>query len=339
MNQKKFAVWITVIFLITSCARATTADNVLLSQVSPNGSCPHSVTIQGNTSAVPGETISLAVSPASFGWQYQWTAPDMNLLSAPQKSITDFTAPASDQVVEVTVTVTPQQGCALVTESIEILVVSSPTFTPTATDTAQPASTPTLTVSPSETPTTAPLATNTPAPTVTFTNTPYPTLLPSYTPTATVPSFSILLKEPKDETCVGSDNAVFEWLATRPLNTIEGVNGEYFALNIWAEGSPVYSVSWIKNPRYEIENIADPIAVYTQLINCSGENGCFWTVDLILSRVERGSGHLPESFTTLYSSSPRWFCTEIASPPIPPTNTPEPVVTPCNLPPPQQCGG
>lgn len=257
----------------------------------------------------------------------------MSLLSAPQKSITEFTAPASAQVIEVSVEVTSDQGCVAVTDSIEITVSNPPSFTPTAMDTAQPTHTPTLTVVPTDAPTVEPSATNTVLPTADSTNTPFYTPAPSQTPSPTVPSFGILLKEPKDETCVGSENAVFEWLATRPLNNIEGVNGEYFALNIWAEGSRVYSVSWIKSPRYEIENIADPIAVYTQLVNCSGENGCYWNVDLIVSKVERGSGHLPESFTTLYSSPARWFCTEVVTPPIPPTNTPEPTIsTPDGLP-------
>ncbi|MCB8978060.1 MAG: hypothetical protein H6657_11615 [Ardenticatenaceae bacterium] len=339
MNQKKLAVWMTVILLITACARGVAPDVVSRSQISPNFSCPESVTIQGNTSLSPGETVSLAVRPTSFGWHYQWTAPDMSLLSAPQNSITEFTAPKSAQVIVLSVVVTPDQGCAAVTDSIQITVSSPPTFTPMATDTAQPTNTPTLTAAPTDAPTVELPATNTVAPTVALTNTPFYTPMPSQTPSPTVPSFGILLKEPKDETCVGSENAVFEWLATRPLNSIEGVNGEYFALNIWAEGSPGYSVSWIKNPRYEIENISDPIAVYTQLVNCSGEKGCYWNVDLIVSKVERGSGHLPESFTTLYSSPARWFCTEVAPRPIPPTNTPEPVATPCNLPPPQECGG
>lgn len=333
MNQKKFAVWITVILLITACARTVAPDTVASSQILPSLSCPESVTIQGNTNPALGEIISLAVSPTSFNWQYQWIAPDMSLLSAPQKSITEFTAPASAQVIEVSVVVTSDQGCAAVTDSVQITVSSPPTFTPPATATAQPINTPTLTVVPTDVSTVEPSATNTVLPTAGSTNTPFYTPMPSQTPSPTVPSFGILLKEPKDETCVGSENAVFEWLATRPLNNIEGVNGEYFALNIWAEGSRVYSVSWIKNPRYEIENISDPIAVYTQLVNCSGENGCYWNVDLIVSKVERGSGYLPESFTKVYSSPPRWFCTEVATPPIPPTNTPEPTIsTPDGLP-------
>ncbi|MBK8905460.1 MAG: AAA-like domain-containing protein [Anaerolineaceae bacterium] len=187
--------------------------------------------------------------------------------------------------------------------------------TPTLFLTPQPASTPDSTGSPR--PTSTPRTS--PQETVAFF-----TPTPSQTPSPTVPSFGILLVEPKDETCVGSENAVFSWEATRSLNSIEGVNGEYFALNIWAEGSPVYSVSWIKNTRYEVENISDPIAVYTQLVNCSGENGCFWNVDLIVSNVQSGSGFLPESFTLVYSSPSRRFCTAVASPPVPATNTPEP---------------
>ncbi|MCC6604655.1 MAG: hypothetical protein IT327_15715 [Anaerolineae bacterium] len=326
MNQKKFAVWIIAIFLLTACAGFTTAGSVAQRQMLPSLSCPEFVEIQGDNSLAPGETASLVVSPTSYGWQYQWTAPDMSLLSAPQKSITDFTAPASGGEVEVTVAVTSHQECEVVTASINISIASPSTITPSATDTIPPTSMPTQTVARTQSPTITPSATKTSTPTVILTSTPYPTPLPSHTPTATVPAFAILLQEPKNDTCVGTENAIFQWLATRPLNNIEGANGEYFALNIWAEGSPVYSVSWIKNPRYEIENISDPIAVYTQLVNCSGENGCFWNVDLIVSKVDKGSGHLPESFTKLYSSPQRWFCTEVASPPIPPTNTPEPPI-------------
>ncbi len=335
MNQKKFAVWITVILLITACARTITPDAVSSSQILPSPSCPESVTIDGNTNPASGETISLAVKPTRFGWQYQWTTLDMSLLSAPQKSITNFTAPASAQVIEVSVVVISDQGCAAVTDSIEITVSSPPTFTPPATDTAEPTNTPTLTAAPTDVPTVEPSATNTVVPTAALTNTPHPTPLPSHTPTPTIPSFSILLQEPKDNTCIGSNNAVFEWLAARPLNNIEGVNGEYFAINIWSDDSPRYSVSWIKDPRYEIDNITDPIAVYTQQINCSGEKGCYWSVDMIVSHVERGSGWKPESFTPVASSQVRKFCT-YPNPAPQPTNTPVPTATPCNLPP-SQC--
>lgn len=335
MNQKKFAVWITVIFLITACARATTTGEVLAGQVPSGERCPDSVTIQGDRdiSMVPGETISLAVAPTSYGWQYQWSAPDMSLLSAPQKSITDFTAPSSGGEMVVTVAVTSHQECEVLTDAINISIASPPTFTPGAGVAAQPTNTPTLIVAPTDTPTIVASATNTVEPTAHFTNTPHPTLLPSHTPTAIVPAFTILLQEPKDNTCVGTDNAIFQWLATRPLNSTEGVNGEYFAINIWSDDSPRYSVSWIKDSRYEIDNITNPIAAYTQQINCSGDNGCYWNVDMIVSHVERGSGWKPESFTLIASSPVRKFCT-YANPDPPPTNTPvpPPTPTPCNLP-------
>ena len=226
-------------------------------------------------------------------------------------------------------------GCENVRASKDIVVANPPTFTPAATDMASPTHTPAFTVVPTDTPTIEPTATNTLEPTVAFTNTPPPTLLPAYTPTPTVPAFTILLQEPKDNTCIGSENAVFQWLATRPLNTIDGINGEYFAINIWSDDSPRYSVSWIKDPRYEIDNITDPIAVYTQQINCSGEKGCYWSVDMIVSHVERGSGWKPESFTPVASSQVRKFCT-YPNPAPQPTNTPVPTATPCNLPP-SQC--
>lgn len=325
MNQKKFAVWITLFFLVTSCTKILPeSNNFVGDQVSQANGCPDSeITILGTTSAAPGETISLSVSPVSLKWHYQWVSSGGNF-SSMSESLTTLTLPETEGRILVSVVVSSDQGCEDVKVDKGIDVVNPSTFTPVPTDTAQPTHTPTLTVVPTDAPTVEPSATNTVAPTADSTNTPFYTPAPSQTPSPTVPSFGILLKEPKDETCVGSENAVFEWLATRPLNNIEGVNGEYFALNIWAEGSRVYSVSWIKSPRYEIENIADPIAVYTQLVNCSGENGCYWNVDLIVSKVERGSGHLPESFTTLYSSPARWFCTEVVTPPIPPTNTPEP---------------
>lgn len=326
MNQKKFAVWMIAIFLLTACAGFTTAGSVAQSQILPSLSCPEFVEIQGETSLAPGEIASLAVVPTTFGWQYQWTAPDMSLLSAPQKSITDFTAPASSGEVEVTVAVTSHQGCEVLTASINISIASPPTFTPSATDIIPPTSISTQTVAPTESPTITPSATNTSTPTVVFTSTPYPTPLPSHTPTATVPAFTILLQEPKNDTCVGTENAIFQWLATRPLNNIEGVNGEYFAINIWSDDSPRYSVSWIKDSRYEIDNITDPIAAYTQQINCSGDNGCYWNVDLIVSHVERGSGWKPESFSLIASSPVRKFCT-YANPEPPPTNTPVPTAT------------
>ncbi len=326
MNQKKFAVWMIAIFLLAACESFTTAGSVAQSQILPSFSCPEFVEIQGNTSLAPGEIASLAVAPTSFGWQYQWTAPDMSYLSASQKSITDFSAPASGGEVTVTVAVTSHQECEVLTASINISIASPPTFTPGATNTAQPINTPTFTVAPTDTPTIVTSATNTVEPTVAFTSTPFYTPTPSQTPSPTVPSFSILLKEPKDETCVGSENAVFEWLATRPLNSTEGVNGEYFAINIWSDESPRYSVSWIKDSRYEIDNVTDPIAAYTQQINCSGDNGCYWNVDLIVSHVERGSGWKPESFSLIASSPVRKFCT-YANPTPPPTNTPMPTAT------------
>jgi hypothetical protein len=327
MNQKKFAVWMIVIFLLISCtSNLPETSNFFTEQVSEINGCPDSeIVILGNTSAAPGESVSLAISPVGLNWQYQWIASVGNFSTA-SESVTTFTVPEIDGSVTVSVIISFDGACEDVRVTKSIDIINPPTFTPNATNTVLPTNTPTFTVAPTDTPTVGPSATNTLEPTVAFTSTPFYTPTPSQTPSPTVPSFAILLKEPKDETCVGSDNAVFEWLATRPLNNIEGANGEYFALNIWAEGSPVYSVSWIKNPRYEIENISDPIAVYTQLVNCSGESGCFWNVDLIVSKVDKGSGHLPESFTKLYSSPQRWFCTEIAPPPIPPTNTPEPPI-------------
>ncbi|MEZ4593554.1 MAG: hypothetical protein R3D55_20785 [Chloroflexota bacterium] len=336
MNQKKYAVWITMIFLLAACTGVTPPDSPAPAQAMTL-SCPDSLEIQGNRNVEPGGTTSLAVAPTVFGWQYQWTTVDMSLLSTPQESITEFTAPTFAGMVEVTVVVTAHEGCAIESKTVEILVANPPTFTPAATNTAQPTNTPTSIVAATNTPSIEPSATNTLVPTAAFTHTSQPTPLPSHTPSPTVPAFTILLQEPKDDTCVGSDNAVFQWLATRPLNTTEGVNGEYFALNIWAENSPVYSVSWIKSPRYEIENVADPIAVYTEQINCSGDNGCFWNVDLIVSRVEKGSGWLPDSFTKVYSSPARWFCTEAVNPPIPPTNTPAPPPQPTPVACPPDC--
>ncbi|MBK8905022.1 MAG: hypothetical protein IPM53_27830 [Anaerolineaceae bacterium] len=331
MNQKKLAVWITVLFLITACANMSVTGTNFPNQVANNNSCSASVTIRGKAEAAPGETISLWLSQTSLVWQYEWTASEDSFLSSPQESTTDLTVPQTEGSVEVFVSVTNAEGCKVATDSITIVVASPATSTPTATETAQPTSTPTLTVAPTDIPTLQPSATHTLVPTLAFTNTPFPTPLPSHTPTPTVPAFTILLQEPKDDTCVGSDNAVFEWLATRPLNTIEGINGEYFAINIWSDDSPRYSVSWIKNPRYEIDNITDPIAAYTQQINCSSEKGCYWSVDMIVSRVERGSGWKPESFTLVASSQIRKFCT-YANPAPPPTNTPVPSPTPCNLP-------
>lgn len=316
-----------MIFLLAACTGVTLPASPARTQAMTSLSCPDSLEIQGNRNVEPGETISLAVAPTVFGWQYQWTTVDMRLLSTPQESITEFTAPAVAGVIEVTVAVTAHEGCAIESKTVEISVANPPTFTPAATNTAQPTNTPTSLGVATDTPTIEPSATHTLVPTAAFTHTPQPTPLPSQTPSPTVPAFAILLQEPKDDTCVGSANAVFQWLATRPLNATEGVNGEYFALNIWAENSPVYSVSWIKSPRYEIENVSDPIAVYTEQINCSGDNGCFWNVDLIVSRVEKGSGWLPDSFTILSSSPVRRFCTFVNPPtpqPIPPTDTPAP---------------
>lgn len=329
MNQKKYAVWITIFFLLAACTYVTPPD----SPAQIGLSCPDSLEIQGNRNVEPGGTAVLAVAPTVFGWHYQWTTVDMSLLSAPQESITNFTAPSSVGVFDVTVAVTAHEGCTVVSKTVEISVANPATLTPTVTNTTQPTNTPTSIVAATNTPTIEPSATNTLVPTAAFTHTPQPTPLPSNTPLPTVPAFTILLQEPKADTCVGSDNAVFEWLTTRPLNSIEGVNGEYFALNIWSDESPRYSVSWIKAPRYEIDNITNPISVYTQQINCSGENGCYWNVDMIVSHVERGSGWKPESFTMVASSPVRTFCT-YANPAPPPTNTPlpPPTPTPCNLP-------
>lgn len=333
MNQKKFAIWITVIFLMTACTNLPMVGPNLTNQVANNSSCASSVTIRGETQATVHETILLGLSQTSSGWQYEWTTSDDSYLSTPQESKTELTVFQAEGWVEVSVSVTNAEGCVIATDSIKIWVAGSATNTPEVMETVQLTSTPTLTAIPTETLTLAPSVTNTSVPTVAFTSTPYPTPLPSHTPTATVPAFTILLQEPKNDTCVGTENAIFQWLATRPLNNIEGVNGEYFAINIWSDDSPRYSVSWIKDPRYEIDNITDPIAAYTQQINCSGDNGCYWNVDMIVSHVEQGSGWKPESFSLIASSPVRKFCT-YANPTPPPTNTPAPppTPTPCNLP-------
>ncbi len=343
MKKTYLLFWVAMIFLATGCGVSTPPRNLVSSvQIAELADCPFPVSINGVKVLKPNETTRLAVDQVGIGWLYTWSSSVGNL-SKTDSSATLFTAPETDGNVIISVRVIDEQSClgeAKVT--VEVASQPAPTATEGAEDldiaTAVSTATATPTMSPTATQTAAATSTVTPSaiPSATFTKTPASTPLPVHTPTPTVPAFQIWLMEPKNETCVGAENAVFEWLATRPLNSIEGVNGEYFALNIWAKDTPVYSVSWIKNPIYEIENISDPIAAYTQEINCNGEDGCFWNVDLIVSQVDRGSGWKPESFTTLYSSPARWFCTEVASPPIPPTNTPEP--PPTSLPCPPFCG-
>jgi hypothetical protein len=316
--------WTFALFLVAAC-RADDANPTSIA-------CTFAISINDVTSLFPGESTYLSVSETSgFGWNFDWTA-SSGLLSDPVGSTIRFDAPTNEGPVQVSVTVTNGQGCTAA-ESIEIDVVGQETSTPTTisiesvtvepTVTATPSSTPTA----SHTPTSISSATSTQEPTATFTNAPVHTPMPSHTPTPSAVAFQMFLEEPKHETCVGTENAVFKWLATRPLNSIEGKNGEYYALNIWAEGSLKYSVSWIKEPRYEIGNVSDPIVAYTEEINCSGADGCYWNVDLIVSHVDRGSGWFPDSFTKLFSSPVRKFCTVAAPPsplPVPPTDTPQP---------------
>lgn len=341
MKKTNLLFWTVLLLLATACGTTPPPEvSVLPEQLQVN--CSFSVSIIGEkTVLLPNETTRLATDQVGFGWQYAWSSPG-NHLSVTDASSTLFTAPATEGSVTITVEVTDDKNCKR-EASIKIEVVSQ--LTPAATDivtdvatavsteTASPTTSPTATQTVTLTPTAEPSSTPSP----TFTSTPAYTPLPSHTSLPTMPAFQILLKEPKNETCVGADNAVFEWLATRPLNTIEGANGEYFALNIWAADTAVYSVSWIKEPRYEIQNISDPIAAYTQQINCNGANGCFWNVDLIVSHVDRGSGWLPDSFTKIASSPIRNFCTHLDPAPIPPTNTPEPPPVPTAVSCPPDC--
>lgn len=328
MKKTKLLLLATLLLLAPACGISPSQEvSVLSEQLQANCSFPVSI-IGEETILLPNETTRLAADQVGFGWRYAWSSSADNL-SVTDASSTVFTATETEGSITVSVAVTDELGCQG-KASATIEVVSQ--LTPAATDVVAEAATavPTATATPTMSPTATQSATSTPtttsSPTAlpTFTNTPAHTPLPSHTPTPTIPAFQILLKEPKNETCVGAENAVFEWLATRPLNTVEGKNGEYFALNIWAEATTVYSVSWIKEPRYEIENISDPIAVYTQQINCNGADGCFWNVDLIVSHVDRGSGWIPDSFTRIASSPTRKFCTQLDPAPIPPTNTPQP---------------
>ncbi|GJM40453.1 MAG: hypothetical protein DHS20C20_07350 [Ardenticatenaceae bacterium] len=326
MNQKKLAFWIIAILLATACTGIPTAPENSAAQLVNNARCPSALEINSRLAAAPGETIFAAVAPASVDLQYSWTSIPAAKFNPPDGSITEIELPQTGESVLVTVNVSNNGAACDQFATIEIAVEATPASTLTPTETSQPTETPTTLTFPTETPTSTPTmvptATNTPSPEPTATLTP----LPSNTPSPTIPSFEIWLQEPKNETCVSSENAVFQWLSPRLLNNIEGVNGEYYALNIWADGFPVRSISWIKEARYEIDNIDDPIAVYTQQINCSGDNGCYWNVDLIVSHVERGSGWKPDSFTTIESSPVRRFCT-YANPVPQPTNTPAPPPT------------
>ncbi len=328
-TKTKQIFWIAFALLITACGTrgiVSNPDTTIVAEVNKTVACNLQINIVDIVEASPSDLVYLTLERTGFDWTYNWSA-SSGVISDPSASSPSFKFPTDGGIITVSVEVTDPQGCsdkASININIESLASSSLTHTktpnPENTSTSLPTQFPTV----ANTPTLTPSATNTQTPTTMFTNTPSYTATPANTSTPTLPSFQVFLKEPKDGTCVGTNNAVFEWVATRPLNTIEGKGGEYFAINIWEQGSPViYSVSWIKDLRYEV-NISDPITAFTQQVDCNSENGCFWNVDVILSNVERGSGWLPNSFTIVTSSPVREFCTQASPPPIPPTDTPIP---------------
>lgn len=272
-----------------------------------------------STTVLPGQELALRSAESGEGWSYSWSA-SSGALSDPLSSSTIYRSPAQATTVMIELIVTNACG----EEKNDSITLSVVTPTPTTT----------LTPSPTSTDTSTPTSTLTPTETSTPTEPPSPTR-PRPTNTPTLSPSQIVLLEPQNATCVGVEQAVlFQWRYHRPLNNIDGPGGEFFALNLWNEETAVRSVAWVKDPQYAI-NFADPVPVYTQLVDCRETGGCFWSIDVIVANVPKGSGFLPGSFKVLASSPKRVFCTRGN---LPPTFTPTPKSpTPPCIPP--FCGG
>lgn len=270
--------------------------------------------IARQTTIMSGETVFLTANANGRLSEFEWEA-DRGGFNRTDGQFVEYTAPIEPGIAKITVTAKEQNCSGPKMDTLEFEVLK-PTSTATQTVTSTSVAMPTENAT--STATVGPSAILSPVP---------------RTPTQVI-NGHVMLREPKNNTCVG-ERIVFEWDYFRSLNSVEGEGGEYFALNLWdPQAQMIRSVSWIKEPRFEIENLTLPVAVYTNLINCNQDAGCRWSVDVIRSNVARGDGWRPEAFDTIaISNEIRNFCVTSGSPQIPPTDTPLPP-TPTNTRPP-----
>jgi hypothetical protein len=256
---------------------------------------PPAAQIKGNipSEAVTGQQVALGAEASGTDLAYSWSVSAGSLSDARSVAVIYTFPPVAGKAV---ITLRVSSSCGSAEDDLSLNVVA-PTRTPTATSTF----------------------THTPTRTATRAVTPKPTSTPSPQP------ILLRLAEPKNNTCVGVDQPVdFQWQFYRPLNTINDEKGaEYFALNFWSSRTEKRSVNWIKDTQYLID-LSQPVAVFTQEVDCSEGMGCFWSVDVVIANVPRGGGWMPESFRIIASSPVRSLCVRGRINPIPPQDTPKP---------------
>jgi hypothetical protein len=255
---------------------------------------PPTAQIRSNvlSEGVAGQQVALGAEASGTDLAYSWSVSAGTLADSSSAAVIYTIPPVAGKVV---ITLRVHSSCGSAEDDLSLNVII-PTRTPTSTPTFTP----------------------TPTRTATRTVTPKPTITPSPKP------ILLRLAEPKNDTCVGVDQPVdFQWQFYRPLNATEGKGGEYFALNFWSSRTDKRSVNWTKDTHYPID-LSRPVSVFTQEVDCGKEKGCYWSVDVIESNVDKGGGWLSGSFRLIASSAMRNLCVRGRINPISPTDTPEP---------------